>query len=108
MEIMKLSKRENKKRKNMPRKKGSPNKITGEIKELLADLVNGEYERIQSALIALRKEDSFKYLQIMSKLLVFVIPKAVEEHNITINEPIKPPSWFDDVAPREESNKDEF
>ena len=54
------------------------------------------------------KEDSFKYLQIMSKLLVFVIPKAVEEHNITINEPIKPPSWFDDVAPREESNKDEF
>ena len=92
----------------MPRKKGSPNKITGEIKELLADLVNGEYERIQSALIALRKEDSFKYLQIMSKLLVFVIPKAVEEHNITINEPIKPPSWFDDVAPREESNKDEF
>jgi hypothetical protein len=47
--------------------------------------------------------DKFKYLQIMSKLLVFVIPKAVEEHSITFNEPTNPPSWFADVAPREES-----
>ena len=92
----------------MPRKKGTPNKLTGEIKELLADLVNGEYDRIESALIELRKADSFKYLQIMSKLLVFVIPKATEEHSITFNKPINPPSWFDDVPPREESNKDEF
>lgn len=90
----------------MPRKKGSPNKITGEIKELLSEIVNGEFKRIQSALIQLRKDDGFKYLQIMSKLLVFVIPKAVEEHNITINEPIKPPSWFTDVAPREESTNE--
>jgi hypothetical protein len=92
----------------MPRKKGSPNKITGEIKELLADIIHKEQDKIKEALYELNTLDKFKYLQIMSKLLVFVIPKAVEEHNITINEPIKPPSWFDDVAPREESNKDEF
>ena len=73
----------------MPRKKGIPNKITAEIKELLSGLVNGEFEQIQSALTDLRHTDSFKYLQIMSKLLVFVIPKAVEEHSITINKPNK-------------------
>ena len=98
----------NKKRKSMPRKKGIPNKITAEIKELLSGLVNGEFEQIQSALTDLRHTDSFKYLQIMSKLLVFVIPKAVEEHSITINKPNNPPTWFDDVAPREESNKNDI
>ena len=40
---------------------------------------NGEFLRIQTALTELRQTDSFKYLQILSKLLVFVIPKAVEE-----------------------------
>ena len=92
----------------MPRKKGTPNKLTGEIKELLADIVSGEQDRIKEALSELNTLDKFKYLQIMSKLLVFVIPKATEEHTITINKPINPPSWFDDVPPREESNKDEF
>ena len=91
----------------MPRKKGSPNKISAETKELLSELVNGEFLRIQSALTELRQTDSFKYLQILSKLLVFVIPKAVEEHNVTINQPKTPPSWFSDVAPREDS-KDEL
>jgi hypothetical protein len=92
----------------MPRKKGTPNKLTGEIKELLADIVSGEQDRIKEALSELNTLDKFKYLQIMSKLLVFVIPKATEEHTITFNKPINPPSWFDDVPPREESNKDEF
>ena len=42
----------------------------------------------------------------LCKLLVFVIPKALEEHNITINEPNKKPSWSSDVAPSEESNNE--
>ena len=84
----------------MPRKKGSPNKITGEIKELLADIIHKEQDKIKEALYELNTLDKFKYLQIMSKLLVFVIPKAVEEHNITINEPINPPSWFGQNPPK--------
>ena len=84
----------------MPRKKGSPNKITGEIKELLADIIHKEQDKIKEALYELNTLDKFKYLQIMSKLLVFVIPKAIEEHNITINEPIKPPSWFGQNPPK--------
>ena len=87
----------------MPRKKGTPNKLTGEVKELLADILHREQDRMKEALREVYTLDKFKYLQIMSKLLVFVIPKAVEEHSITFNEPIKPPSWFADVAPREES-----
>ena len=87
----------------MPRKKGTPNKLTGEVKELLADIVQREQDRMKEALREVYTLDKFKYLQIMSKLLVFVIPKAIEEHSITFNEPTKPPSWFADVAPREES-----
>jgi|TARA_B110000908_G_C10128079_1_gene390856 hypothetical protein len=90
----------------MPRKKGSPNKITGEIKELLADIIHKEHDKMKDALHELNTIDKFKYLQIMCKLLVFVIPKAVEEHNITINEPNKKPSWCSDVAPSEESNNE--
>jgi len=56
----------------MPRKKGTPNKLTGEVKELLADIVHREQDRMKEALREVYTLDKFKYLQIMSKLLVFV------------------------------------
>ena len=89
----------------MPRKKGSPNKITREIKELLADIIYKESDKIKDALHELNALDKFKYLQIMSKLLIFIIPKAAEEHSITIQEPIKPPSWFSKATPGENSKR---
>jgi len=84
----------------MPRKKGTPNKLTGEVKELLADIVHREQDSMKEALREVYTLDKFKYLQIICKLLVFVIPKAIEEHNISINEPINPPSWFGQSHPK--------
>ena len=92
----------------MPRTKGTPNKLTTDVKEFLAEIVKGEQECIKSALSELFKEDKFKYLQIMSKLLAFVVPKAKEEHSITINRPTHRPTWFDEVSPTQESAKDEY
>lgn len=81
----------------MPRKKGSPNKVTSEVKELMSSLMSSELHQMQTALEEVRNVDAYKYLQIMSKLLAFVLPKAVEEHTLTINSPTHPPSWFNET-----------
>ena len=75
------------------RTKGTPNKCTAETKALLVDLITGQTDRIQEALDEVFECNKREYLQIMVRLLPYVMPKATE------TSPNKTPerrklSWF--------------
>lgn len=63
------------------RKKGTPNKLTKETKELLKNIVHNELELIPNSLNNL---DTLDRLEILIKLLPYVIPK-IEVKNNQIN-----------------------
>ena len=75
------------------RTKGTPNKCTAETKALLVDLITGQTDRIQEALDEVFECNKREYLQIMVRLLPYVMPKATE---VAPNEPPerKKLSWF--------------
>ena len=54
----------------MPRKKGSPNRVTAKTKSLVSDLILGQTDRIQEALDEVFKCNKLEYLQIMVRLLL--------------------------------------
>ena len=60
------------------RTKGTLNKCTAETKALLVDLITGQTDRIQAALDEVFECNKREYLQIMVRLLHYVIPKASE------------------------------
>ena len=76
------------------RKKGSPNKVTQESRELLNTVLSGEITNIKSALKKVKEDDDFKYLSILEKWMSYVIPKRKDitsdgeqiAPSITINE----------------------
>ena len=76
------------------RKKGSPNKVTQESRELLNEVLSGEITNIKSALKKVKADDDFKYLSILEKWMSYVIPKRKDitsdgeqiAPSITINE----------------------
>ena len=79
----------------MPRTKGSPNRVTAKTKSLVSDLILGQTDRIQEALDEVFECNKREYLQIMVRLLPYVMPKATEM------DPSEPPerrklSWFSD------------
>ena len=79
----------------MPRKKGTPNKITRDVRELLLEIVEGQMDDVKEALGEMKKMDKKTYLKIFVALLPYVVPKCV--HQVTeVNMPTKPPSWFGD------------
>lgn len=75
------------------RTKGTPNKCTSKTKELLSDLIMGQTDRIQEALDEVFECNKKEYLNVMIRLIPYVIPKATEA---PMNEPAerKPLSWF--------------
>ena len=77
------------------RAKGTPNKCTSETKTLLVDLIAGQTDRIQEALDEVFDCNKREYLQIMVRLLPYVIPKATE---VSPSEPSerRKLSWFGD------------
>ena len=66
------------------RKKGTPNKVTGTLKEWLEDILNENRQQIKEDLAALKPKDR---LLIIEKLLQYVIPKQKTELEITGLEP---------------------
>lgn len=58
------------------RPKGTPNRTTAEAKELLNNILFSELENIRAALAKVHTKDAYKYLDLMSKLLAYVLPKA--------------------------------
>ena len=77
------------------RTKGTPNKCTAEAKALLVDLIAGQTDRIQEALDEVFECNKREYLQIMLRLLPYVMPKASEMNSGEPSERRKL-SWFSD------------
>ena len=70
------------------RKKGTPNKITKELKETLQDVINVEIQELPARLNELETKDR---LSLLAKLLPYVLPKESEQMSFDIKnpEPIK-------------------
>ena len=79
----------------MPRTKGSPNRVTAKTKSLVSELILGQTDRIQEALDEVFECNKREYLQIMVRLLPYVMPKATE---VSPSEPSerRKLSWFSD------------
>lgn len=65
----------------MPRKKGTKNKITIDIKEKLKLILDGNFEKLQTELNHLNGK---AFIDSYVRIMEFVIPKAKEE--IEVNE----------------------
>ena len=79
----------------MPRTKGSPNRVTAKTKSLVSELILGQTDRIQEALDEVFKCNKREYLQIMVRLLPYVMPKATEVESTETAKHQKL-SWFTD------------
>jgi hypothetical protein len=79
-------------RKNMPRNKGSLNKVTQDTKKVLKTVLEGQIDRIELALDDVYERNTVTYLQIITKLLPYLLPKAIEDTTISLSK--KPLSWF--------------
>lgn len=69
------------------RPKGTPNKATAELKELIKTFVENEIEEVENLLIELTPKER---LDILCKLLPYVLPKQTElisdsDRTVTIN-----------------------
>ena len=66
---------------------GIPNRTTKEAKEFLQQILFAEFDNIQASLKNAREESDTKYIDLLSKMLQFVLPKQAEtEHsgNVTL------------------------
>ena len=76
------------------RQKGTPNKCTAKTKALLTDLIIGETDRIHEALNEVFESNKKEYLQVMIRLLPYVMPKATEIESTESESGRRPLSWF--------------
>lgn len=60
------------------KKKGSLNRTTRETKEILVNALGGHIDNINEALNELKEKDIKAYLDIITKLLVYILPKQSE------------------------------
>ena len=60
------------------RPKGSPNKATKEIREVLTSAISNEIPHMVDCLERLRISDDKTYINAMAKLIAFVVPKPQE------------------------------
>ena len=81
----------------MPRTKGSPNSVTAKTKSLVSELILGQTDRIQEALDEVFDCNKREYLQIMVRLLPYVMPKATEVESTETAKHQKL-SWFTDIT----------
>jgi hypothetical protein len=65
------------------RAKGTPNKLTSEVRKIISDSLTPTLENLQNELNSLSTKDR---LDIVAKLLNFVLPKLKETDINTINE----------------------
>ena len=76
------------------RQKGTPNKCTAKTKALLTDLIIGETDRIHEALDEVFECNKKEYLQVMIRLLPYVMPKATEVESTESESDRRSLSWF--------------
>ncbi len=77
---------------NMPRNKGSLHKVTQATNKALKTYLAGQIDRIEFALDDVYERNTVTYLQIITKLLPYLLPKAIEDTTISFSK--KPLSWF--------------
>jgi hypothetical protein len=69
----------------MGRKKGVPNNITRDMREVIRDIVEGNAPRVQGWLDRVEKRHPAKALAIWERLAEFVLPKLIRsEHRIDL------------------------
>ena len=71
-------------------RKGKPNKVTMEARELLNNVIENQVQYIEESLEAIRKEDHHKYLSVIDKLFGYVFPKRKDV--TSGDKPLLPPS----------------
>jgi len=67
-----------KKPENSGRKKGTPNKIVKEAKEVFKETMEGQMSNVQESLEIVRKQDHLKYLEVLAKYVPFFMPKKYD------------------------------
>jgi hypothetical protein len=80
------------------RPKGVKNKVTTSTKELFDAMMEGKMQFVSEALDILQEENAEKFLKCYTNLLPFFMAKH-SQTEVTINEPINPPSWFKNDKP---------
>lgn len=60
------------------RPKGVPNRTTQEARELLEQILFGQIDNIQEALAKLKKDSDPRYIDAVTKLFQFVLPKKTD------------------------------
>lgn len=60
------------------RKKGIENRTTKEAREILDKILYAEIDNISDALTEVRKKNKWAYLEILSKLLTYSMPKKTD------------------------------
>lgn len=60
------------------RKKGSPNKSTAEIKEIITRVVGNQLELLESDLTKIRKQSPARAAEIYMKMVDYVLPKQTK------------------------------
>lgn len=58
--------------------KGTPNRTTKEAKEFLQQILYAEFDNIKESLARAREESDSKYIDLLTRLLQFVLPRQVE------------------------------
>lgn len=58
--------------------KGTPNRTTKEAREMFVAIIHGQIDYVDEALERVRTESPSKYLDIMSKLYTYVMPRMVD------------------------------
>jgi len=90
----------------MARPKGTPNRTTKEAREFLSALMDGEIEHIKTALECVRKDNPYKYIELLTRIMPYWMPKltaeSVAKDHVKLGENLpswmkepSEPTWFD-------------
>jgi hypothetical protein len=60
------------------KKKGTPNKVTKEAREIFKDIMEGEISNVKDALDKIRAKSPFNYILCFSKLAPYFMPKQLD------------------------------
>jgi hypothetical protein len=69
---------EPKRQKTGGRKKGTPNKTTGQIKDMIVGLVGSQMEKWPTVINKMMKEDPAEAMKITARLIDYVLPKQTK------------------------------
>ena len=86
------------------RTKGTPNKVTQEVRECYKHLLNNNIHKLQTWIDEVGETNPAKALDIMLKMSEFVIPKLNRVEVVEEKEPINIPisMWVDEPAKAEQ------